>query len=77
MKKKKSKSEKLAKSQKLSKLRKSISEKSSQSKNLPNFNIMEIRPSFLTPNARTTFNCLWLAFTKALILCYFDLEYHI
>ena len=38
---------------------------------------MEAGPSFLIPKARTAFNRLQLAFTKALILWYFDLECHI
>ena len=45
--------------------------------NLTNFGTIEARPKFLTPNAKTTFNCLWLAFTEAPILQYFDLEYQI
>ena len=72
---------KLSKTRKLSRLRKSKSEKTSKSQNLAksgkklsksgnltNFNTMEDKPKFLTPNARTAFNCLWLAFTKAPIL---------
>ena len=70
-----SKSEKLSKSQKLSKTRKlSKSQKSAKSEkklskngNLFNFDAKENGPSFLTPNTRTAFNYLWLAFTKALI----------
>ena len=46
---------KLSKTRKLSKSRKRLS----KSGNLP---------KFLTPNARIAFNCLWLAFIKALIL---------
>ena len=38
---------------------------------------MESGPSFLTPEARSTFNRLWLAFTGALILWHFNLECHI
>ena len=38
---------------------------------------MRGRPKFLTPNTRIAFNCLWLAFTKAPNLWYFDLECHI
>ena len=70
-----------SKSQKLSKLRKSKSEKTSKSQNLAksekkllksgnssNFGVMEVRPKFLTLNAKTTFELLWLAFTKAPIL---------
>ena len=68
---KRSKSQKLAKLQKLSKSRKSKSEKLkkiSKSDNSPNFNTMEAGSSFLTPDAKTTFNRLWLTFTKAPIL---------
>ena len=61
-----SKSQKLATSQKSKKL--------SKNGNLPNFNDTEAGPSFLTLEARTTFNCLQLAFTKAPILYHFDLE---
>ena len=50
----KSKSKKTFKSQNLAKLRKKLS----KSGNLTNFNAMENRPKFLTPNARTAFNCL-------------------
>ena len=74
---KKSKSQKLAKSQKSSKLRKLKSEKLSKGRNLSNFNIMEVGSSFLIPNTRTAFNYLWLTFIKTLILCYFNLEYYI
>ena len=35
------------------------------------------KPNFLISNAKKTFNHLRLAFTKALILWYFDLESHI
>ena len=38
---------------------------------------MEARPSFLTPNARTAFNCLQLAFIKAPIFWHFNPEYYI
>ena len=55
---------KLSKSQKLAKLEKKLS----KSRNLPNFDIEENGPSFLTPDARMAFNYLRLAFTKALIL---------
>ena len=56
----------LAKSKKLLKCR-----------NSPNFDVKEANPSFLTPEARAAFNCLWLAFTKAPIFSYFDPKYHI
>ena len=69
----KSKSEKMSKSQNLAKLGK----KSSKSGNSTNSDTMEDGPKFLTPNARTAFNCLQLAFTEALILRHFDSECHI
>ena len=34
-------------------------------------------PNFLTPNAKNTFNHLWLAFIEALILQHFDPKSHI
>ena len=67
------KSQKLSKSQKLAKSGK----KSPKNGNFPNFNAKEAGPNFLTPSARKTFNCLWLAFIKALILWHFDPEYHV
>ena len=76
----KSKGQKLAKSRKSSRSRKSKGEKS---KKLPksgdslNFDAKNTRTSFLTPEARSAFNCLRLAFTKALILRHFDSECHI
>ena len=69
----KSKSEKISKSQNLAKLGKKLS----KNRNSTNFNTMEDRPKFLTPNARTAFNYLRLAFTKAPILRHFDPECHI
>ena len=63
----------MSKSHNLFKLRKKLS----KSRNSTNFNATEDGPKFLTSNIRTTFNRLWLAFTKALILWYFDPEYHI
>ena len=81
---------KLSKFQKLSKSRKSKSKKMSKSRNLAksgkksskrgnstNFDATEDRPKFLTPNARTAFNCLRLAFTEAPILWHFDPECYI
>ena len=56
----KSKGQKTSKSQKLFKSGKSKGEKSkkpSKSKNSPNFDAKNIGPSFLTPKARSTFNC--------------------
>ena len=77
----KSKSEKTSKSRKLSKSGKSKGEKTSKSRNLAksgkklsksgnstNFDATEDGPKFLTPDARTAFNRLRLAFTKAPIL---------
>ena len=69
----KSKGQKTSKSQKSAKSGKN----SSKSGNLPNFGATKTEPSFLTPKARSAFNRLRLAFTKALILQYFDLECHI
>ena len=60
----KSKSKKTFKSQNLIKLRKKLS----KSGNSTNFNVMEARPKFLTPDARTAFNCLWLTITEVPIL---------
>ena len=69
----KSKGQKTSKSQKSAKSGKN----SSKSGNLPNFGATESEPSFLTPKARSTFNRLRLAFTKAPILQHFDPECHI
>ena len=66
-----SESQKSAKSQKLSKSRKSKGEKlkkPSKSGNSPNFDAKDRELSFLTPEARSAFNRLWLAFTKAPVL---------
>ena len=68
-----SKFQKLSKSQNLAKSGKKLS----KSRNWTNFNAMEDRPKFLTPNARTTFNRLWLAFTEAPILWHLNPECHI
>ena len=67
------------KGQKMSKSRKSAKswKNSSKSGNLPNFGVTESGPSFLTPEARSTFNRLRLAFTKALILWHFDPQFYI
>ena len=85
-----SKSQKLSKSRKLSKSEELKSKKTSKSQNLAksgkklskignsiNFNAMEDGPKFLTLDAKTAFNCLQLAFTKAPILKDFDSECHI
>ena len=56
-----SKTRKLSKSRKLAKSGK----KFSKIGNLPNFDTKKNESSFLTPNTRTAFNRLWLAFTKA------------
>ena len=74
------KGQKSAKSWKLSKLGKSRSEKSkkpSKCENSPNFDATKAGLSFLTPDARTIFNHLRLAFIKALILWYFNSKCHI
>ena len=60
----KSKSEKTSKSRNSAKSGKKLS----KSGNSTNFDITEDGPKFLTPNARTTLNCLRLAFTEAPIL---------
>ena len=73
-------SQKSAKSWKLSKSGKSKGEKSkkpSTSGNSPKFDAKDSGPSFLTPKARSAFNRLWLAFTKAPILYHFDPECYI
>ena len=64
------KKSRISKSQKTSKSRKSAKsgKNSSKSGNSPNFGATEAGPSFLTPEARSTFNRLRLAFTKAPIL---------
>ena len=51
--------------------------KLSKSGNSTNFDATEDRPKFLTPDARTAFNRLRLAFTEAPILRHFDPECHI
>ena len=86
----KSKSEKTFKSQKSSKSGKSKGKKMSKSWNLAksrkklsksgnstNSDVTEDGPKFLTPDARTAFNHLWLAFIEASILWHFDPECHI
>ena len=67
------KSKKTFKSQNLAKLDKKLS----KSGNLTNFDATKDKPKFLTPNTRTAFNYLRLAFTEALILWHFDPECHI
>ena len=62
--KKLSKTTKLFKSRKLANSKKKLL----KSGNLSNFDVKMNALSNLTPNARTTFNRLWLAFIKALIL---------
>ena len=69
----KSKSEKMFKSRNLAKSKKKLS----KSRNLTNFDATKAGLKFLTSNAKTTFNRLWLAFIKALILHHFNLEYYI
>lgn len=41
--------------------------KQSKNRKLPKFNITKARSNFLTFNAKTDFNYLWLTFIKALI----------
>ena len=75
-----SESQNLAKSQKLSQSGKSKSEKSKKllkTRNLPNFDAIETGLNFLTPDAREAFNYLRLVFTKALILWHFDPKFYI
>ena len=67
------KSKKTSKSWNLVKSRKKLS----KSENSTNFDAIEDGPKFLTPDARTALNCLWLAFIKVTILWHFDLECHI
>ena len=69
----KSKSEKMSKFWNLPKSGKNLS----KNKNLTNSDATEDRPKFLTLDARTAFNHLRLAFTKALIFRHFDPEYYI
>ena len=51
--------------------------KLSKSGNLFKFDVKKNEPSFLTLDAWIVFNCLWLAFIKALILWHFDPECYI
>ena len=69
----KSKSKKMSKSRNSAKSEKKLS----KSGNSTNFDAMKDGSKFLTPDARTAFNRLWLAFTEALILRHFDPECHI
>ena len=62
------KPEKLAKSGNSKGKKSAKSKKPSKSGNSPNFGATEPGPSFLTPEARSAFNRLSLAFTKAPIL---------
>ena len=55
---------------------KSKNEKSRKLMRMPNIGATK-EPNFLTSNAKKVFNYLRLAFIKALILRYFDLESHI
>ena len=54
-----------------------LGKKLSKSENSTNFDATEDRLKFLTPDTRTAFNRLWLAFTETPILQYFNLECHI
>ena len=49
----------------------------SKNENSTNSDTTKDGPKFLTPNARTAFNCLRLAFIEAPIFQYFDPECHI
>ena len=69
----KSKSEKMFKSQNLAKSRKKLS----NNRNSTNFNATEAGLKFLTSDAKIAFNCLQLAFTKAPILQHFNPECYI
>ena len=73
------KCEKLSKLGKLFKSQKSarLENKYLKSRNSPNFGAKKNKPSFLTFNAKTVFNHLRLAFTKAPILWHFDPKYYI
>ena len=71
------KPEKLAKSGNSKGKKLAKSKKPSKSGNSPNFDAKEAGPSFLTPEARSAFNRLRLAFTEAPILRHFDPECHI
>ena len=51
--------------------------KLSKSRNSTNFGAIETGPKFLIFDAKTTFNPLLLAFTKARILWHFNSKYHI
>ena len=74
---KSSKTGKLSKSGNLKGKKSAKSKKPSKSGNSPNFDAKEAGPSFLTPEARSAFNRLRLAFTEAPILRHFDPECHI
>ena len=74
---KSSKTGKLSKSGNLKGKKSAKSKKPSKSGNSPNFDAKEAGPSFLTPEARSAFNRLRLAFTEAPILQHFDPECHI
>ena len=67
------KSKKMSKSWNLAKLRKKLS----KSRNSTNFDAIKNGSKFFTLNTRIAFNRLWLAFTEALILWHFYLEYYI
>ena len=58
------------------KANKTIKNSSRKSIRMPNIGAIR-EPNFLTPDAKKTFNHLWLAFIKAPILQHFDLESHI
>ena len=66
------KSEKLSKSGNSKGKKLAKSKKPSKSGNSPIFDAKKAGPTFLNLEARATFNCLQLAFTKAPIFWHFD-----
>ena len=75
--KKSEKSRNLSKFHKLKSKKLAKSKKPSKSWNSSKFNVEETGLSFLTPNTKMVFNCLYLAFIEALILWHFNSECHI
>ena len=53
------------------------SKKSWKNKNLLKLAVKKIKLDFVIFGTKMAFNCLWLAFTKALILWYFNPKYYI
>ena len=66
--KKSKKLKKLFKSRKLKSQKLAKSKKPLKNRNSSKFNTKKARSRFLTFNTKTIFNCLWLIFTKTLIL---------